>query len=148
MIDGLLAILVQEKTGLILYQCSKCSYQVNNNHQHFLNHLDHQHPDLLEVNLPDCFPPRIISHAFFSSFRMQSNSSCQISPSFLLSRSFFRFFFFMNLPCRYRSSCIIDPVFFLLEKKTFTHTYTHEYFGFFFFLVFFRCFALFYSHCH
>jgi len=39
---------IHEKTRLILYQCSKCNYKINNNHQHFLNHIDHQHPDLLE----------------------------------------------------------------------------------------------------
>ncbi|CAF1578012.1 unnamed protein product, partial [Adineta ricciae] len=42
---------VHEKTRSILYQCSKCNYQTNNNHQHFLNHIDHQHPNLLEVRI-------------------------------------------------------------------------------------------------
>ncbi len=46
----LILFLVHEKTRLILYQCSKCSYQINNNHQHFVNHIDHLHPELLEVN--------------------------------------------------------------------------------------------------
>ena len=41
--------LVHAKTRTILYQCSKCHYKIDNNHQHFLNHIDHQHGELLEV---------------------------------------------------------------------------------------------------
>ena len=43
------SFLVHEKTQSILYQCSKCHYQTNNHHQHFLNHMDLQHPEILDV---------------------------------------------------------------------------------------------------
>ncbi|CAF4955572.1 unnamed protein product, partial [Rotaria magnacalcarata] len=39
---------IHEKSRTILYQCSKCHYKINNNHQHFFTHIDHQHPELLE----------------------------------------------------------------------------------------------------
>ncbi|CAF1593093.1 unnamed protein product, partial [Adineta ricciae] len=39
---------IQQKTRTIVYECSKCDYTVNNDRQYFLNHLDHQHSELLE----------------------------------------------------------------------------------------------------
>lgn len=44
-----LFISVQQKTRTIVFKCSKCNYTINNNRQYFLNHIDHQHPELLQV---------------------------------------------------------------------------------------------------
>ena len=42
---------IREKTRTIVYQCSKCNYAVDNNRQHLLNHLHHQHPEFFEQHL-------------------------------------------------------------------------------------------------
>ncbi|CAF1322639.1 unnamed protein product [Rotaria sordida] len=39
---------IQQKNRIIIYKCSKCNYTINNNRQYFLNHIDHQHPEILQ----------------------------------------------------------------------------------------------------
>ncbi len=123
-------MIVHEKTRLIFYQCSKCNYKINNNHQHFLNHIDHQHPDLLEVNF--CLSP-LFQWLNFVSFRMKYKNLCQIFP---FSRSFFSYEHSIQIMC----SCTIYPFVSFSSRK---HAWIFRLFFFFF-----RCLTLFYSICH
>ncbi len=105
-------ILVHEKTRLIFYQCPKCSYKVNNNHQHFLNHIDHQHSDLLEVNRTNNFSKK--KTTFF--FRIKYKCPCQIY--FLLIKVFLFLWTFHsdNTFLYYLSLSFIILLFFCLEN--------------------------------